>query len=111
MTTIVDYAFKDCDDLTAVHIPVSVTYIGKEAFYGCNYLRTVDLNPETPSGSATTIGESAFAGCGELRNLTLSDYVTSIGDGAFMDCQMLTELSLYSVTIFVHGNTTTVTYK
>ena len=83
VTTIVDYAFKDCDDLTAVHIPVSVTYIGKEAFYGCNCLRTVDLNPETPSGSATTIGESAFAGCGELRNLTLSDYVTSIGDGAF----------------------------
>ena len=103
VTTIVDYAFKDCDDLTAVHIPVSVTYIGKEAFYGCNYLRTVDLNPETPSGSATTIGESAFAGCGELRNLTLSDYVTSIGDGAFSGSALTTVNIPASVTSIGEG--------
>lgn len=36
VTSIVDYAFRDCGGLTSVIIPNSVKSIGKNAFYGCN---------------------------------------------------------------------------
>lgn len=33
--SIMDYAFLDCKVLGSVHIPESVTHVGKNAFYGC----------------------------------------------------------------------------
>lgn len=35
VTTIDDYAFENCYDVTSVTIPSTVTYIGEEVFYGC----------------------------------------------------------------------------
>jgi len=35
VTSIGDYAFRYCSDLTSVTIPNSVAYIGHYAFYGC----------------------------------------------------------------------------
>ena len=55
-----------------------VTSIGREAFYGENILRGVNL----PSG-ITNIGDYAFAECSNLVEIEIPEGVLSIGEGAF----------------------------
>ena len=86
-----DHAFHDCNGLTSLTIPSSVTEIGYRAFYGCSGLTSLTL----PSG-VTSIGEGAFYGCSGLTSLTLPSGVTSIGEGAFYGCSGLTSLTLPS---------------
>ena len=48
---------------------MSVTSIGSEAFYGCNYFTSLEMSP-----CVVTIGDNAFASCSGLEgNLVLSD--------------------------------------
>ncbi len=63
MTSIGNYAFRDCSGLTSVTIPNSVTSIGRSAFYNCNGLTSVTI-----PNSVTSIGKEAFYGC-LLRNV------------------------------------------
>lgn len=60
------YAFGDCDFLTRITIPESVTDIGIEAFYGCTSLTSITV-PE----SVTGIGYSAFGACTSLTSITI----------------------------------------
>ena len=55
VTSIGDYAFWGCSNLTSIDIPKGVESIGKYAFCGCNLIRI------TISTSVTSIGEAAFA--------------------------------------------------
>ena len=48
MTSIGDYAFQSCKNLTSVTIPSGVTNIGVGAFYGCSALSSVAF--ENPNG-------------------------------------------------------------
>ena len=49
VTSIGDFAFKGCKDLTTVTIPGKVNYIGRSAFAGCTGLTTIwTLNTEPP---------------------------------------------------------------
>ena len=110
VTTIGDYAFKNCDNLASViqheglrtigysafyycgnlasiKIPSSVTSIGNSAFYGCENLESAILHE-----GLTTIGYSAFYYCGNLASIDIPGSVTTIGDYAFYYCDNLTEV-------------------
>ncbi|MBO5907374.1 MAG: leucine-rich repeat protein [Clostridia bacterium] len=106
------YAFYECDDITSIIIPDSITSIGSSAFFGCTSLRSVTIgNSVTSIGSSAfencvaltgvtigngvkSIGYSAFSGCRSLTSVTIPDSVTSIGSSAFEYCTSLTSVKL-----------------
>ncbi len=81
VTSIGNYAFWYCTDLTRVTIPDSVTSIGTFAFEGCASLTSVTL-----PNSVTSIGKGAFVRCKILTSIDIPDSVTSIGKYAFDGC-------------------------
>ena len=113
---ICDEAFSDCESLTTIHLPDSVTMIGSYPFplVGCErftitcdspYFLMVDdllISKEgkliaclkdkphiTIPDSVTTIGDWAFEGCKSLTTIHLPESVTTIGDSAFWGCESL----------------------
>lgn len=87
--SISDYAFSDCDFLTHVAIPDSVTSIGDGAFYHCSSLTNVAI-----ASSVTSIGNEAFAYCDALTSITLPNGIKVIGNEAFACCNSLTSIYL-----------------
>ena len=87
VTSIGEYAFYHCSELTSVTIPNSITSIDKASFYGCEGLTSVTI-----PNSVTSIGEYAFDYCSRLTSVTIPNSVTSIGYRAFYGCSRLTKL-------------------
>ena len=87
VTEIDGYAFVDCEYITSVIIPDSVTSIGWGAFHRCSSLASVKI-PK----SVTSIGNGAFAECSSLMSIEIPDSVTSIGGSAFSGCSSLTSV-------------------
>ncbi|QFQ11921.1 hypothetical protein C7Y71_002145 [Pseudoprevotella muciniphila] len=122
VTSILDYGFKDCDELYSISIPKTVTKIGKNVFEGCEGLSEIIISPDNPKydsrdscnavienetntiiagcketiipNSVTSIGKSAFKGCSGLTSITIPNSVTSIGNHAFNDCSNLTSVTI-----------------
>ena len=94
VTSIGDFAFEDCTNLTSVTIGNGVTSIGYSAFYDCSNLTSVTI-----PNSVTSIGSSAFYDCTNLTSVTIGNGVTSIGYSAFENCNF----NDYSVTIYYNG--------
>ena len=92
--TMIDAGLYSDDDgawikqLQIVEIGTNVTSIGQWAFQGCNQLTSITI-PD----SVVSIGKSAIIGCYDLTSLTIPDSVTSIGDSAFDDNINLTSVT------------------
>lgn len=90
-----DYA----ENVKAVQIDPQITSIGNFAFMDCTNLSYITI----PDG-ITRIGENAFANCIELQNIVIPETVTDIGSQAFIDCKSLTDVVIpYGVTEINHG--------
>ena len=112
LTSITEFEFYECSNLTSVAIPGGVTSIGELAFRECSSLASIticegvtaigykqfielaNLISVTIPNSVTSIGAFAFDGCSSLASVSIPNNVTSIGDYAFSGCS-----SLVSVTI------------
>ena len=89
VTSIGNYAFRDCTGLTSITIPNSVTSIGNYAFSGCTGLTSITI-----PNSVTSIKSYTFFGCTGLTSITIGNSVTSIGDYAFQNCTGLTSITI-----------------
>ena len=129
VTSIGEYAFENCSELTSVTIPNSITSIGYGAFSRCSGLTsvTVDKNNGTYDSrnncnaiietstnnlivgcknttipnSVTSIGGGAFRGCSELTSVTIPNSVTFIGNIAFYGCSGLTSVTIPNSVTFI----------
>ena len=84
ITSIGDYSFARCTNLTLTSLPESLTSIGK---YGLGYCRKLALQslPE----NLKSIGVACFAYCDSLALTSLPSGLTSIGGSAFHNCKKL----------------------
>ena len=99
ITTIEEYAFWSCTDLTSITIPNSVTTIGNSAFVGCTGLTSITI-----PNSVTTVGDGAFYDCSGLTSVTIGNSVTTIENYAFYGCSGLTSITIpNSVTTIGHS--------
>jgi uncharacterized repeat protein (TIGR02543 family) len=89
LTFIGERAFYNCEGLTSVIIPNSVTTLNQYAFAFCYYLTSVGL-----PNSLTTIGNYAFESCFRLNSIIIPNTVMTIGNWAFYDCSGLVSLEI-----------------
>ena len=82
--TIGSECFDDCDLLTSLVLPDTVTWIDDYAFSTCEDLEYVYI----PEG-CIYIGIQAFCYCDELSYVYIPDSVMSVGEWAFDDCPRL----------------------
>ena len=114
VTSIGEWAFGSCSNLTAINIPEGVTSIGEWAFLHCNSLITINIPKSVTSIAAwafdicsnlisinipensqlTSIGERAFHDCSCLTAITIPASVTSIGEGVFATCTSLSSITV-----------------
>ena len=89
ITQIYMNAFRNCTGLTSVTIGNSVATIENRVFQGCTSLTSVTI-----PNSVTSIGEYAFCGCTGLTSVTIGNSVTSIGNRVFQGCTSLTSVTI-----------------
>jgi hypothetical protein len=124
VTHIGELAFPDLTSLTTVTVPRSVVSIGKNPFYKCSSLISINVNHNNPAYSSVDgvlfnkvrdtliqcpyskqgmytipnsvkhISVGAFMDCTRLTSITIPNSVTSIGDGAFFLCTSLTSINV-----------------
>ncbi|MBQ7379276.1 MAG: leucine-rich repeat protein [Clostridia bacterium] len=103
VTSIDDWTFYGCENLTSVIIPDSVTSIGKNVFYGCSALTSIAI-PD----SVTSIGSWAFGHCTGLTSVIISNNVMDLNEYVFCGCSSLTNVvipdSVLSVGQYAFGN-------
>lgn len=73
-----EYFFGNCESLTSITIPGTVTTIGQRAFYNCTSLASIKIHDAVES-----IGDEAFFMCSALESVEIGKSVNKIGRYAF----------------------------
>ena len=89
ITSIGDYAFRDCNGLTSIDIPNSVTEIGGFACDNCKSLTSITI----PDG-VKKIDFCAFNWCTGLKSVKLSNNIKRISSWMFNHCEGLTNITI-----------------
>lgn len=113
VTSIGEYAFAGCDNLTSVDLPNTVSVIASNGFFRCRKAVFNGIGSNiTEIGShgfgecysitslnlpnATTIQSFAFSYCINLTSITLAEGLTKILSGTFYECRSLSSLAIPS---------------
>ena len=123
VTSIGEWAFYDCRNLTSVVIPNSVTSIGNGAFAACSSLTTIKI-----PNSVTSVGSQAFDNTPWYNNqpdgivyadnilykykgtmpddteITIKEGTLGIAGSAFQGCAGLTSVTIPSSVTFIGNN-------
>lgn len=122
LTTIGDFAFSSCGNLTRIEIPASVTSLGSSVFVSCDKLKDISVAGDSTSyqvidqviytkdggtlvtcptasrvtipDTVTRIADYAFYYNKNLRQITIPESVTEMGEGAFGNCSNLSGLKI-----------------
>lgn len=76
ITTIMNYAFANCDSFTTVTIPATVTTLGEFVFSSCAKLISANLENNT-------LSDGLFAECEAFTSCYINPEITAIGAYAF----------------------------
>ena len=96
ISTIAQYAFSKCTQLTKVTLPNTLKIIDDDAFNKCTNLSDVTI----PS-SVDSIGTRAFDGCTSLTNMVIPDNVTKLGSAILNGCTGITK-PIYNKDYFIY---------
>lgn len=94
--SIAPYAFRNVSRLTHVVVPEGVSYIGREAFNGCE-----DIDSLTLPTRLAHIQDYTFQDCRNMRYLRMPDSLLTVGLRAFANCRSLPTLNLASTLTFI----------
>ena len=98
-----EYAFYDCDSITSITIPNSVTSIGYYAFDGCSSLKEVHINDlsawckidfSTYSSNPLYYAKNLFLNGNKLSEIIIPDDITEIKRYTFYYCSSLTSITI-----------------
>lgn len=89
VTTIGDYAFRNCEGLEEISIPNGIISVGMAAFETCFSLQGISL-----PNSVAEIGESAFESCTSLKSFSIPSSVSCISRNMFAYCSYLEEIDI-----------------
>ncbi len=106
ITSIGNYAFSSCRDLTSITIPNSVDSIGNAPFMNCESLTEIKVisgntkydSRENCNAIIETATNTLIVGC---KNTIIPNSVTSIGNYAFYGCTGLTEITIPNSVIYI----------
>lgn len=95
-----EYAFALCEGLTKLSLPDTIQTADNYTFYQCPNLETVTL-----SAGMKEIPTQMFVGCTGLKKVTIPEGITTIGESAFHTCPKLQEVNIpASVTTLGSGS-------
>lgn len=89
ITTVCQFAFRNCKNLHTVRLPNTLKEVGLEAFSGCAALKEIKL----PDG-LEKIEFWAFAQCDALRTLEIPGTIKHLDNYAFQGCKGLQEITI-----------------
>lgn len=89
VTSIGEWAFESCTEITTVNISNGVIIIKEGAFSYCENLKSIII-PNT----VTEIGYSIFSQCENLTNVMISNGIEWIPNHAFYRCKNLANISI-----------------